>query len=134
MASFLSWASCYEIFVLCCTKHWLCLWCVILSKFSVPCCRCVAWQHPDFVMDKLCKWILSHCGLIFIKGSLGRQAGRLAAGKQLQSALKGSTELRDLGVKGANIIKCMYAATRLAFSIFYNHIGELIPISVRIQN
>lgn len=101
--------NCYGIFPVLnellwnlCPESWVILniglWCVKLNNFSVPCCRCVAWQHPDFFMDELCKWILSHCGLISIKGNLGRQAGRLAAGKQLQGDSKGSMKCRELGV------------------------------------
>lgn len=40
------------------------------------------------------------------KGSLGRQA----AGKQLQSAPKGSTQLKELGLQGADTIKYIYTA------------------------
>lgn len=81
-------------------------------------------------MDELCKWILSHFGLISIKGSLGRQAGGLAAGKQLQRPSKGSTELRESGVQGENIIKCVYAAT--SFSLF--HIYNQATDSCRHKN
>lgn len=104
--------TCYEIFVMSCTKHQQCLCCVIQIHFSPPSSRCMPRWHPDFLLDELCKCIFFYCALISMRREL-RQAGR-QAGRELQSDPTESTELKELGLQRSNAIKYIYAAVNFS--------------------